>query len=90
MTNQELYKRFMEYKNKNKEITYKFLAVKLGTCTGNVCDKFTRLKNGQSVNTQFLIDVERVLGVSIFLLIISTINFNALIVFSFLYRRYFF
>ena len=66
MTNQDLYKRFIEYKNENKEITYKFIADKLGTCTGNICDKFTRLKNGQSVNTQFLFDVEKVLGVPIF------------------------
>ena len=66
MTNQELYKKFIEYKRKNREITYKFIADKLGTCTGNICDKFTRLKNGQSVNTQFLIDIEKVLGVSIF------------------------
>lgn len=66
MTNQDLYKRFIDYKSKNKEITYKFIANKLGTSSGSVHDKFTRLKNGRSVNTQFLIDVEKILGVSIF------------------------
>ena len=66
MTNQELYKKFIEYKNKNKGITYKYLANKLNTSSGSVHDKFTRLKNGRSVNTKFLIDVERVLGEAIF------------------------
>lgn len=66
MTNQDLYKKFINYKNKNKEITYKFIADKLNTSSGSVHDKFTRLKNGRSVNTQFLIDIERVLGASIF------------------------
>lgn len=66
MTNQDLYKRFIDYKSKNKKITYKFIANKLGTSSGSVHDKFTRLKNGRSVNTQFLIDVEKILEVSIF------------------------
>lgn len=66
MTNQNLYRKFINFKNKNKEITYKFIADKLNTSSGSVHDKFTRLKNGRSVNTQFLIDIERVLGASIF------------------------
>lgn len=66
MTNQDLYKKFINYKNKDKKITYQLIANRLGTSSGNIHDKFTRLKNGQSVNTQFLIDIERILGESIF------------------------
>lgn len=66
MTNQDLYKKFIDYKKQNKEITYRYIAKMLNTSSGVVHDKFTRLKNGRSVNTQFLIDVERILGVSIF------------------------
>ena len=51
MTNQDLYKKFIEYKNKHKEITYNFIAISLGTSSGNIHDKFMRLKNGKSVNT---------------------------------------
>ncbi len=66
MTNQELYKKFIKYKNENKKITYQLIADRLGTSSGNIHDKFMRLKKGQSVNTKFLIDVEKALGASIF------------------------
>lgn len=66
MTNKELYNKFIEFKKKNKKITYRYLANKLGTNSSNIGDKFNRLKRDQSVNTKFLIDVETVLGESIF------------------------
>ena len=77
MTNQDLYKKFINYKNKNKEITYKFIADKLNTSSGSVHDKFTRLKNGRSVNTQFLIDIERVFGSFNFFLKIKLVFLRA-------------
>ena len=66
MTNQELYNKFVEYKKKNKKITYRYLADKLGTSSSNVGDKFNHLKKGKSVTTKFLMDIENVVGESIF------------------------
>lgn len=66
MTSQELYNKFIEYKKENKKVTYRFLADKLNTSSGNVHDKFKRLKNGKSVNSNFLIEIEKIIGKSIF------------------------
>lgn len=66
MSNKELYDRFIEYKKKNKKITYRFLADKLGTSSNNIGDKFNHLRQGKSVNTKFLIDIENIIGEPIF------------------------
>jgi|GEM_PF-4474873 len=66
MTNQELYEKFIKFKKDNKKITYKYIADQLETTASNVRDRFTRLKKGLPVNTEFLIKVEKAIGKPIF------------------------
>lgn len=64
-SNYELYKKFEEYRKKNK-ITYSFLAKELKTSAGAIHDKITRLKNNKSVHTGFLIELEKIFKHQIF------------------------
>lgn len=65
MTNYEIYKK-IEKNMKKKNLSYRALAKKLKTSHGSLHDKMTRLKNGKSVYTQFLIQLEEVFEDPIF------------------------
>ncbi|MEJ6466623.1 hypothetical protein [Fusobacterium ulcerans] len=62
---QDLYEAFIECQ-KRKKITYDYLAEALGTSAGAIHDKIKRLKEGKSVYSSFLLNLEEVMGESIF------------------------
>lgn len=64
-TSKELYEIFIEAKEK-KKITYEELGKTLNTNGSSVFDKIKRLKNGQSVHSEFLFELEKALGEPIF------------------------
>jgi hypothetical protein len=64
-TPQKLYEIFEETR-KNKKITYAELGAALGSKDSTVYDKMKRLKDGKSVHTNFLFDLEKILGKPIF------------------------
>lgn len=65
MTNKELYEKFIKKKNE-KNLTYQEIADKLGTNKTNVFDKVSRLKNNENVSYKFLLELEKIIGETIF------------------------
>lgn len=64
-TSKDLFESFLEIKER-KKLTYDDIGEALNTNGSTIFDKMKRLKNGQSVHSEFLFAMEEFLGEPIF------------------------